>query len=563
MSRVPESPGRGIRTRHLGLWTLLLAGCWIPRPDGWADALRKLASSETGEYEEGFQALTQAPAQVVPYLKVGLPMAQKRGFPVVALLYARGEGDAVPLEFRARHLAAFEWPRPHEVENAILEPYAWNEIERDLVRAGRPALRLLADALGRESPGEAQAVRAARAMLRIGGRAAADELARLLESERDLGGVRVCDVAAGALLLLGRQELALRSAGREALVRAAQEWWAGAKSQPEPEWVRGAVAALVGRWEPKDPEGVRAVIELLAGEPVEDPKEWWAKNPEWRPAGPPLRAEELLPLLSAERPRAYGANRRLEEATGIRLPLTPARSLGEMCSALRLWQPPPDLPLRWKRWLESSVLRLSIAVVGYHPERKTNHLLSATETYGHATEDETARLAVALGGSSTLIYVQSRELGTRVVYGESSAGEEGTARFTAEFAAARPLVFFSAALRAAVIVVVEEVSGRFPPRPPDALLADLRRRLRAQAGGPEERKALRALGYFQDRADLELLRERRAGEALILLGDPAGLEHDPRLAPHEVEMGLRRAEDPKLREWLERQAGQARTAAPP
>jgi hypothetical protein len=554
-NRVEQFLALAVRRLAL-LAALLAAGCWAPRPpDPFVEALKKLPSGDDREYEGAFQQLTQATPGVVHFLKRGLLLAPKRGFPVVALLYARGEGDAVPLELRARHLAAFGWPAASAVDNAILEPYTWNEIERDLVRAGRPALRLLADALGREAASEARAVRLARVVLRIGGRAAADELAGLLETERDLGGARVCDVAAGALLLLGRQELALRSTGREALVRSAREWWAKAKDQPEAEWTRGAVAGLVERWEAKDPEGVRPVIELLAGETVEDPKEWWARRPEWRPPGPPLRPEELLPHLSGGRATAYGANRRLEEATGVRLPLPPVAGLGELCAALRLWEPPRDLGLWWKRFLGSAMLRLSIGIIGYDEERKTNHVLWAFETYAHATEDETGELSVRTGGGSALLYVQSLALGTRVVYAEMSDTEAGRARFTAELPATRPLVFFSGPLRAAVVVVVEEVSGRRPPRPQEAFLADLRARLRAlarEAEGGEAARALRALGYCQDPGDRDFLRERRAGEALLLLGDPSGFDFNPRLEPYEVEMALRKAEDPGLRERLEK-----------
>src|SRR5205814_1624905 len=125
-------------------------------------------------------------------------------------------------------------------------------IERDLARTGRPALRPLREALAEDASSEAKALGLVHVMLRIGGRAAADELASLLDRERDLGGVRVCDVAAAALLYTGRQELLLRAVSRDARVRSAREWWEKAKDQAEGEWTRQTAASLADRWQPKD-----------------------------------------------------------------------------------------------------------------------------------------------------------------------------------------------------------------------------------------------------------------------------------------------------------------------
>jgi hypothetical protein len=110
------------------------------------------------------------------------------------------------------------------------------------------------------------------------------------------------------------------------------------------------------------------------------------------------------------------------------------------------------------------------------------------------------------------------------------------------------MVMFSAPFKSALVGVVEEVGERRIPPPAAELQAEWRARLRAW---PESGDALRALGYFQDAADRDLLRERRAGPALLLLGDPAALELRPRLEPHEIEMALRKAEDPRVREYLE------------
>jgi hypothetical protein len=529
----------------------LLGGCWTPRVNPYEEALRKLQSSKEEEHEEGFQALTQAGPWMLPRLKALLGSGARRGFPVAALLYTLGEGDAVPLEVRVRHLAAFEWPRSRRTENAIIEPYAWNEIERDVARAGRPALRLLAEAVAKESPGEAKAMQAVRAMLRIGGREAAVEFARLLEVDRGLGGVRVCDVAAAALLHMGRQDLLLRRVDR---VEAARAWWAKAKDQPEPEWIREAAAGLVARWQPKDPEGVRPVLELLAGEELEDPKAWWERNPDWRPAGAPLRPAELLPGLSAGRARAWAANRRLEEATGARLDVPRVERVSELAAALRLWRPAPDLAVRWRRFLESASLRLSIIVVGYHPERKANHVLWAFETYFHSVEDESGELRTGDDEGAHLLFAQSRDLGTRLAWAEYSGTEAGFRRLTREVSAERPLVVLSEPLKACVVASIEETaSRRAGPKTPELFLAEARAKLREAAGAPGEegRRALRGLGYCQDASDADFLREREALEALLLLGDPAGIGRAGALLPHELEMALRKAGDPQLRQALE------------
>src|SRR5205814_9805144 len=144
---------------------------------------------------------------------------------------------------------------------------------------GRPALRFLGAALRESAASEAAALRIVRTMLRVGGRGAAEAFAGLLDAERDLGGgVRACDAAAAGLLYIGRQELALRLAGRDARLEAARQWWELAKDFPETEWIRDALDALVKKVQPKDTEGVLSVIELLVGRPLEDPKAWWDAN---------------------------------------------------------------------------------------------------------------------------------------------------------------------------------------------------------------------------------------------------------------------------------------------
>lgn len=528
---------------------LLAAGCFPPRPASpLQEAFQKLLSEKDEEYDAGFRTFMNAGSAALPGLRPALTAGSRRGFPVAALFYVAGSGDEVPLELRARHLARFEWPRGQEEQNAIVIPFVRDEIERDLVRTGRPALRLLREALDEDAPTEAKALGVVRVMLRIGGRAAADELASLLGQERDLGGVRVCDVAAGALLLVGRQDHLLRAVSREALARSAREWWEQAKDRPETEWTRQAVAGAADR----------EVLELLVGEAVDDPKEWRARNPDWAPPPASLRPATLLPRLAAGRAAAYAANRALEEATGARLFVPRAERLGELCASLRLWQPPPDLETAWRRYLESRMLRLSIALVGYQPKLGKNHLLWHHESHFHATEESTGKLEFTSDEGSFLLYVRARELGTRLVYGEYHESESDHRTVLRELSPRRPAVIFSPSFKACVVISVEEVPGRRTPRPPEELFGETRRRLRklAQAAeGNERHRALRALGYGQDPADADFLKGERAVDALLLMGDPAGLEGGARLEPHEIEMALRKASDPNVRARLEEMKG--------
>jgi hypothetical protein len=373
-------------------------------------------------------------------------------------------------------------------------------------------------------------MRVVRAMIRIGGRGAAREFARLLDTKRDLGGPRVCDAAACALLYLGRQELGLRLASLDARLAAARRWWEVAKDFPESEWIRDSVEALAAKG--KDP-----VFDLLVGQSVEDPKEWWEKNRDWRPAPAPLRPEELLSALGGDRGRAYDANRRLEEATGVKVFLPRMDRVSELAAALRLWRAPGDLTLRWRRWLESPLLRLSVAAIG-----ASSKIRWASEVCFHPTEEESSELRIETQAESYALYVQALDLGTRLVASEAhGTGGLWTGELR-EFSEGRPMVMFSTPFKSALVAVVEEVQERRIPPAATVLQAEWQARLRAWAGSDD---ALRALGYFQDGADRELLRERRAGSALLLLGDPAALELRPRLEPHEIDMALRKAQDPR------------------
>jgi hypothetical protein len=547
--------------RAAALLTLLLAGCLsgsgIRRDE---DLLVALEDGSRERREEAFQELLRGEGAPAAKLRAALGIGARQGFPVAALLYAQGRGDAVPLDLRARHHAGFEWPRIAASENAVVEPYVRGEVERDLVRAGRPALKPLGRALEETAESEAAAMRIVRAMLRIGGRAATQEFARLLESDRDLGGPRVCDAAAAALLYLGKQELALRIAGPDARVAAARGWWDVAKDFPESEWIRESVEELAARMQPKDPEGVRAVMELLVGQPVEDPRDWWDKNRDWRPAPPPLRPEDLLPALALDRPRAFDANRRLEEATGTRVFLPRMERVSELAASLRLWRPPPDLALRWKRYLEAPLLRLSIAAIGTSLRPESQRIRWAYEAHFHPTEGESGELRIETQTESYSLFIQAFDLGTRLVASESHGTGGLWSGVLREFREGRPVLMFSAPFKSALVAVVEEVSSRRAPPPPALIHSEWRARLRAWADSAD---ALRALGYFQDAADLDLLRGRRAGAPLLLLGDPAALQFKPRLEPYEIDMALRKAEDPRVREYLEALRRETRTGSPP
>ena len=522
---------------------LILAGCVSGRTIRGDDPRFLALLDDARETRDAaFQELIRGDGAPVPALRAVMNIGARYGHPVVALLYAQGRGDTVPLDLRARHLAGFEWPRAHASENAVVEPFVRDEVALDLVRTGRPALRPLGAALQEAALTEAAAMRIAAVMIKIGGRAAAEEFARLL------GDPRAGVAAATALLYLGRQELLLRIAAPGARVEAARQWWEVAKDFPESEWIREAAEALAARFQPQDPENVRPVFSMLVGQPVDDPKDWWNRNRDWRPAAAPLHPAELLPGLSSDRTRAWDLNRRLEEATGMRVWIPRMERVGDLAAALRLWRSPSDLEVRWRRVLESPLLRLSIAVIGASARQETPRVRWAYEAHFHATEEESGELRIEAARESYALFVQAFDFGTRLVASESHGSDGVWTGVLKEFRHGEPMVIFSAPFKAALVATVEEVDGRRLTPPPAQLQAEWRARLR---GRKESDDALRALAYFQDPADAGLLRECKAGPGLLLLGDPAALEFRPRLEPHEIEMALRKAGDPRVREYLE------------
>jgi hypothetical protein len=468
-----------------------------------------------GTDDDAFQDLIRGGGSALDLLKDALSAAPNRGFPLVAVLYAEGEGDAVPLDLKARHYASFRWPTAHADENALVEPAVWDELERDLLLAGRHALGFLAGALAKDSPDERTALRTARIMMRIGGRPAMEAFAGLLEADRALGGPRVRDVAAAALLVLAAQDLPLRQADPDAIARFAREWWAAAKDRPDDAWIRESAAALAAKRAEKDPEGVEPVLELLEGK--------------------------------GTRGEAFAENRRRERATGLSAWMPAWERIGDLRAALRLWAPPADLDARWKRLLRGGLLRLTVAAVGRRPKDGAGAVLWARETFFHASENDAIDLRIAGDGYS--LHVRTREFGTGAVVAEfARSGKQGYGRLY-EASVVRPHVHYSPILKSAVIVAVDEVESRRPPPPPDGMKLETRKRLKAleEAGGD----GAKALAYFQDPKDLPWFRERKAGAALLMLGDPAALELKPSLEIWEIDLALKVSKEPAVLEYLE------------
>jgi hypothetical protein len=249
-----------------------------------------------------------------------------------------------------------------------------------------------------------------------------------------------------------------------------------------------------------------------------------------------------------DRARAYDANRRLEEATGLIVAPPQFERRVDLCTAMRLWQPPADLETRWRRALRAPLLRLSVAAIGLSPRPEDHRIRWSHEAHFYPLEDESAELRIETSAESYTLYVQALEWGTRLLASESRGTSGSWSGVVKDFREGRPMVMFSAPFKSALVAVVEEVPSRRPSPSPAALAAEWRARLASWTGSPD---ALRALAYFQDPSDLPLLRERKAAAAMLLLGDPAALEFRPELRPHEIDLALRRAEDPRVRAYLE------------
>src|SRR6185503_11765007 len=134
----------------------VLAGCASARGADLRTEVWLLNSEDPAERAAAFARLVREPTGVGPALLARVADGYARGFPVAAVLVARGEAASVPLEVKVLHLALFEWPAAPET--AILEPVVRHALERDLARSGRPALRLVAQALERDVVSESRAL---------------------------------------------------------------------------------------------------------------------------------------------------------------------------------------------------------------------------------------------------------------------------------------------------------------------------------------------------------------------------------------------------------------------
>ncbi|HKS17216.1 MAG TPA: hypothetical protein VJU16_07875, partial [Planctomycetota bacterium] len=105
------------------VWMLLpvVLGACAPRPGSdLRTELWHLHSEDSAERAGAFVRLVRDPSNIAPALMAGVAEGYARGFPIAAVLVARGEATAVPLEVKVLHLALFEWPAAPET--AILEP---------------------------------------------------------------------------------------------------------------------------------------------------------------------------------------------------------------------------------------------------------------------------------------------------------------------------------------------------------------------------------------------------------------------------------------------------------
>jgi hypothetical protein len=361
-----------------------------------------------------------------------------RGFPLAAVLVARGEGDAVPLEVKVLHLALYEWPAAPET--AILEPVVRHELERDLARAGPPALRLLARALQRDVVSQARALDLLRIMIDLAaplGRVGLTEIARLLESGRAFGGsaapLRVCDLAGAALLHLGHQDALLaESLSAGDIAGEARAWWNAFGDLDPDQWLReGAARAvdLLGRTE--DPVAWTDYLGLILGRTLADAREargaWsslrnlgpqdWAREAFGLPAAPRDRGPWLARLLREypdDRFRAWPVNRLLEIEYGVRhQPTPPLGGIEDLARSRITWKPDLQLGRRWERWIESRSLRMAAWRVGRGASPEPGGILWAAERYFHATEDPKIGVCWRNGlGTPETLHLQARRMGT-------------------------------------------------------------------------------------------------------------------------------------------------------
>jgi len=544
-----------------------------------------------------FDRLVREPSNILPSLRASVAEGYAQGFPVAAVLVARGEADEVPLHVKILHLALFEWP--DAPETAILEPVVRHALERDLARAGRPALRLLARALERDVVSERRALDLLRLMIDLAapsGRGGLEEFARLLESGRALSTApdapRVCDLAGAALLHLGLQDALLAEATEAGDVSGeARAWWNASGDLDPDQWLRESVARAVdflGR--APDPAPWIEYLGLLLGRPLGSEREARALWSAWRNLGPSewVREGLLLPAATRERPawlirllrdaptdrfRAWTANRLLEMEFGVRLQPTPRLCrLTDLVHLRAEWTPDPRLGLRWERWSDSRSLRMAAWRVGRAANSDRGGLLWSAERFFHATED--AMIGGSWPGESgerEILHLQARRMGTALL--ESAyVGPRGRTE-ERPVDAGEPIILFAPGSAACTVVRIEE-PGRAAPLPGarDGEAASFLRWGLVHSPAPKCGPIARALAYLQDRMAVGLIEARvrklqeeaaphreallALAEALALLDAPSGLDlaesigAEPKLTDAERATLDRSARDPRIRAWL-------------
>jgi hypothetical protein len=600
---VLESAGAAVRQSPFPMRAVLLlsaavlAGCAPSRAADLRNEIGLLHSDDPAARAGAFGRLVREPSNVGAALISGVAEGYARGFPVAAVLVARGEAAAVPLEVKVLHLALFEWPAAPET--AILEPVVRHSLERDLARAGRPALRLLARALERDAVSESRALDLLRIMIDLAaplGRVGLDEVARLLESGRAFNGgtesLRVCDLAGAALLHLGLQDALLAEAvAASDIAGEARAWWNSSGDLDSDHWLReGAARAVDVLGRAADPAPWVAYLGMVLGRPLSSEREaralWsavrnlgaqdWARDSLGLPAAPRERGPWLVRILKefpADRFRAWPANRLLEAEYGVRLqPTPPLARLADLVQVRTDWRPDPHLGRRWERWTESRSLRLAAWRVGRVRGEDAGGVLWSAERFFHAVEDPMIGGSWRNGsGVEEILHLQARRMGT-VLLGSSYVGDRGTTE-ERPVEPEEPFLLFATDSMTCAVVKIEEPARPAPP--PGQLQGEAATFLRGSfVRSPAEKcgRIARALAYLQDRtaaglieAKVRRLQESAApdreallalAEALILLDAPAGLDlseaiaAEPRLTAVEREILNRSSREPRVRAWL-------------
>ena len=579
------------------LAAVVLAGCAPSREADLRTQIWLLQSEDPSERAAAFGRLVREPSGAGPALMARVAEGYDRGFPVAAVLVARGESGAVPLEVKVLHLALFEWPAAPET--AILEPVVRHAIERDLARAGRPALRLVARALERDVVSESRALDLIRLLIDLAapfGRAGLAEIARLLESGRTFQGTNgplsVRDAAGAALLHLGLQDALLADASAAGdIAGEARAWWNASRDLDDDQWRREAAARavdLLSRTD--DPATWIAYLALVLGKPLATEREarslWsalrnlgpqeWIRESLGLPPGLRDRSPWLIRILREspdDRIRGWSANRLLEIEHGVRVqPTPPIVHLADLARIRAEWRPDFQLSRRWERWVESRSLRMAAWRVGRPRSSEPGRLIWAAERHFHAVEDPMlGDTWMNASGVEEILHLQARRMGT-VLLGSTYVGDRGT---TEELSVdpEEPFLLFALDSMTCTVVKIEEPARPAPP--PELHGGEAESFLRGSfVRSPPEKCAriARALAYLQDHTAAGLIESKvrriqesavpdRAAllglaEALILLDLSSGLDlaesigMEPRLSTVERETLRRSGRDERVRAWL-------------